>query len=80
MTGGGKAPGSAGEVLFEFRSIGQQVRVAAIDPQTGTEVVILAPRNASRSDMQRIASAKLRRRLAASADDRGDGLDSGFRV
>lgn len=72
MTRGG---GSAREVLFEFRFVGQQVRVAAIDSATGTEVVIMAPRTASKLEMQRVASAKLRRALATSSGG-DDGLES----
>ncbi len=51
------------EVYFEFVSLGKQIRVAAIDPDTGTEVVIIAPASASQHDMQRIATAKLQRKL-----------------
>lgn len=53
----------SGEVLFEFQQIGQQMRVAAIDGGTGTEVIIIAPLTASRAQMQQIAMAKLRRRM-----------------
>ena len=35
--------GKSGEVLFEFRQLGAQMRVAAIDAETGTEVVVIAP-------------------------------------
>jgi hypothetical protein len=56
-------PGSSGEVLFEFTQLGQQMRVAAIDAATSTEVVIIAPLTASRLQMQNIALAKLRRKL-----------------
>ncbi|MCB1516638.1 MAG: serine hydroxymethyltransferase [Hyphomicrobiaceae bacterium] len=57
--------GDAGrEVLFEFRAIGNQWRVTALDPKTGIEVVIVAPRNASREDIKKIAAAKLQRALA----------------
>lgn len=66
---------NVGEVLFEFRQLGAQIRVAAIDPVTGTEVVIMAPRSASRSDMRRVAIAKLRRRLAQE-EGGNDGLES----
>ena len=51
------------EVYFEFIPVGAQVRVSAIDPDTGTEVVIIAPSSASQLEMQRIASAKLMRKL-----------------
>ncbi len=52
------------EILFEFRPVGNQVRVAAIDTETGIEVIVIAPLNAAQSDMQRIATAKLLRQLA----------------
>jgi len=52
-----------GDVLFEFVQLGQQMRVAAIDEATGTEVVVIMPLNASRLHMQRLALAKLRRKL-----------------
>lgn len=55
--------GSSGEVFFEFIQLGQQMRVAAIDAATSTEVVIIAPLAASRLQMQNIALAKLRRKL-----------------
>ena len=57
------------EILFEFRPIGNQVRVAAIDSETGTEVIVIAPISAAQSDMQRIATAKLLRQLARDAGD-----------
>jgi hypothetical protein len=43
------------------------MRVAAIDAATGIEVVIIAPVAASRMQMQNVALAKLRRRLAQAA-------------
>jgi len=64
LAGRGDQGESAGEVLFEFTQVGQQMRVAAIDPGTSTEVVIIAPVTATRIQMQNIALAKLRRRLA----------------
>lgn len=59
---GGK--GSSGEVFFEFTQLGQQMRVAAIDAATSTEVVIIAPLTATQIQMQNLALAKLKRRLA----------------
>jgi hypothetical protein len=56
------------EVYFEFTAIGSTVRVAAIDAASGTEVVIVGPSNAAASDLERVATAKLRARLAAKAD------------
>ena len=52
-----------GQVLFEFVQMGQQMRVAAIDEATGIEVVVIAPLNAAKGHMQRLALAKLKRRL-----------------
>lgn len=68
---------TAREVLFEFRYVGQQVRVAAIDASSGTEVIIMAPKSASRSEMQRVATAKLRRRMSQSSGNQ-DGTDDGL--
>jgi hypothetical protein len=54
---------SDGDVLFEFVQMGQQMRVAAIDEATGTEVVVITPLNATKLQMQRLALGKLKRRL-----------------
>ena len=64
MYGPAGAGDGLGEVLFELRTIGAQVRVTAIDARTHTEVVIVAPRTASQTDMKRIARAKLARAVA----------------
>jgi len=58
---GGKGPS---EVLFEFIQVGQQMRVVAIDVATQTEVIAIAPVSATRGQMQALAMAKLRRRMA----------------
>ena len=55
---------SGGEVYFEFIQVGQQMRVSAIDADTGTEVVVVTPLVATRTQMQQLALAKLKRRLA----------------
>lgn len=54
-----------GDVLFEFVQMGQQVRVAAIDSASGTEVVVIAPLAASKTQMQQLALAKLRKKMNA---------------
>lgn len=59
------------EVLFEFRQVGPQVRVAAIDVQTGIEVVAIAPATASEMQMKGLALAKLRRRIERESETRG---------
>ncbi|KFC71079.1 hypothetical protein FF80_00798 [Devosia sp. LC5] len=56
-----------GEVLFEFVQLGQQMRVAAIDSASGTEVVVITPVSATRNQMQQLALAKLRRKLQTEA-------------
>ncbi|WP_375597699.1 DUF6898 family protein [Devosia sp. Naph2] len=59
---------SDGDVLFEFVQVGQQMRVAAIDEATGTEVVVITPLNATKLQMQRVALAKLKRKLEQGGD------------
>ena len=54
---------SRGEVYFEFIQVGQQMRVSAIDAVTGTEVIVVAPLVATRTQMQQLALAKLKRKL-----------------
>lgn len=56
-------PGQDREFIFEFVTIGDSVRVAAVDVATGTEVVIFGPVHTAQSDLQRLASRKLIRRL-----------------
>ena len=55
-----------GEVYFEFVQVGQQMRVAAVDAATGTEVIVITPVSASKHQMQQVALAKLRKKLAES--------------
>jgi Domain of unknown function (DUF6898) len=52
------------EVYFEFTSLGSSVRVAAIDAATGIETVVVGPASASAADLERLALAKLKARLA----------------
>lgn len=53
-----------GEVLFEFVRIGAHMRCAAFDVETGTEVIVVGPAQANRYQLERLALAKLRRKLA----------------
>jgi hypothetical protein len=53
------------EVLFEFTPVGIVTKVAAIDAATGIEVSVMGPSHASRADLQRLALAKLRKRLGS---------------
>jgi hypothetical protein len=47
------------EILFEFVRIGDSVRVAAIDPESGEEAVAIGPASASRHDLEQLALGKL---------------------
>jgi hypothetical protein len=67
---------SDGDVLFEFVQMGQQMRVAAIDEATGTEVVVITPLNATKLQMQRLAMAKLKRSWSSPVRRRARGRAS----
>ena len=58
-------PSQQREIYFEFVAIGRHVKVSAIDAATGTEVSVMGPATASRSDLQRLALQKLQMRLKA---------------
>jgi len=53
---------------LEFLTMGKQVKVMAIDPETGIEVSIIAPQSASQSEMTNVAVEKLKRRIAKEAE------------
>jgi hypothetical protein len=53
-----------GEVFFELTRLGSTVKVVAIDGATGTEVSVIGPSSAAQSDLERLALAKLKVRLA----------------
>jgi len=55
------------EVYFEFTAIGGAVKVIAIDGATGTEVTIMGPAGAAQVDLEQLALAKLKARLAREA-------------
>jgi hypothetical protein len=65
--GGDKNASGPSEVYFEFKQIGGQMRVAAIDAATGVEVIVITPTTASQIQMQNLALAKLKRRLSQTA-------------
>ncbi|WP_193336299.1 DUF6898 family protein [Devosia beringensis] len=52
-----------GEVYFEFSQVGRQMRVAAIDADTGIEVIVITPVSATKMQMQQLALAKLLKKL-----------------
>ena len=51
------------EVYFELIAIGQSVKVTAIHAASGTEVSVIGPASAARSDLERLALQKLAARL-----------------
>jgi hypothetical protein len=53
-----------GEAIIEFRTIGQTVKVSAIDTATLAEVSIVAPASASERQMTEAVLKKLRYVLA----------------
>ena len=56
--------GEPREVYFEFIAIGAVVKVMAIDAATGTEVSVMGPAGAAQADLEQLALAKLKARLA----------------
>jgi hypothetical protein len=51
-------------VYFERIVIGASAKVVAVDANTGVEVTVIGPANASQADMQKLALAKLKARIA----------------
>ena len=47
------------EVILEYQPVGRLMRVCAIDPDTGTEVVIQGPIDAPEEHLKRVAISKL---------------------
>ena len=56
-----KHPSEVGlrEVLYEFRQVGKHVRVSAIDPDTGTEVIMVGDAKQGQEVLKRLAMRKL---------------------
>ena len=54
-----------GEVYFEFRPVGNYMRVNAIHAATGFETFVLGPLTANRGDLQTLAWRKLKTSLAS---------------
>ena len=64
MTGTGRDPARDAHVLVEFQTIGNSVKVTAIDPATLVEVSIVGPASAGDEELSRNAVNKLRYMLA----------------
>jgi len=45
--------------IVEFVSLGQSLKVTAVDPDTGTEVSMVASPRASQDELKRLATRKL---------------------
>lgn len=52
------------EIYLEYRRIGAQLKVSAIDSLTGVEVSTFGPASVGEQELGRLAVRKLRRRLA----------------
>jgi hypothetical protein len=52
------------KVYFEITIVGVSAKVVALDARTGIEVTAIGPAKASRADLQRLALAKLKARIA----------------
>jgi hypothetical protein len=63
MTRGSGPPRDKRATIFEFQQIGHSVKVSAVDEATGVEVSIVGPATAMRSDLEKVARAKLTRAL-----------------
>lgn len=61
------------EVLFEFRSVGNYVRVSAIDTRTNTEVTLAGDPKVGEAMLKRMAMNKLRYVIAKNTPDPSDG-------
>ena len=51
------------EIYFEFITVGNAVKVTAIDSLTGIEISTMGPANAAQADLKQLALQKLRARL-----------------
>lgn len=59
---------SGREVLFEHTVVGDVARCAAVDPETGLEVVAVGPAHGSRAALEFLAMRKLERALRGPAE------------
>lgn len=53
----------SGSTIYEHSVMGEYARIAAIDVDTGLEVVVFGPASAARHDLERLAYKKLQRAL-----------------
>jgi hypothetical protein len=57
-------------IYLEITEIGKALRVAAVDAASGEEVVFQAPSHTPRAEIERLAVAKLNRKLGRPDDDK----------
>ncbi len=60
--------GMAGDVIFEFRRIGNAVKVSAVHVASNTEISLMGAANASEAALKAAALQKLRYVLARRTD------------
>ena len=68
------------EVLFEWRRVGKSLRVTAIDPIKGTEVVMVAPAKDTRKEIKQFAAMKLAYVLSKKQGGGEVGEDGGLEI
>jgi len=61
--------GADREIIFETLCVGDTQRMAAIDVESGVEVVVIAPAHAALADVRTLALKKLERALAGAGED-----------
>lgn len=59
------------EALFEFHQVGSYMKVSALDPESGIEVSIVGPANASEYVLRANALRKLAAALRKSESEKG---------
>jgi hypothetical protein len=76
-TGGTCNPPPVSEILFEMQYIGRVVRVTAIDPATGTEVISVGDAERSVAALKRLAARKLMYVLKRRAEEQAERKEGG---
>ena len=74
---GDRVSGPHGEIYIEYKQVGQAMKATAVDDATGTEVVVMGPASAARTDLQRVAVRKLQMKLEKVVGGGGDDPDDG---
>ena len=71
------------EIYIEIIPIGNALRVAAVDAETGEELIFQVPKNTPREEIDALARAKVRWKLKRNQDKRkrpDQGSGRGIRV